>query len=306
MPKEQPIIIKKVRKKAGHAAHHGGAWKVAYADFVTAMMAFFLLLWLLNATTEEQMAGLADYFAPTVASVSVGGAGGVMGGRSMLSPGSADSSMTKPGVAVSLMPLEETDVPDYEGDPGETPEGEPDSDSIGSSPLDERLLQQLEQMEFEKAETELREAIEASPELREFSENLLIDMTAEGMRIQIADAEQRSMFPSGSNEMYPHTRQLLDKIVQVISALPNDVAVIGHTDAAQYQSGHEYGNWELSTDRANASRRMLVELGFPEWRIARVVGMADQDPLILEDPFSPENRRISILLLRSSGFLQDG
>lgn len=300
MSKNEPVVIKRV-KKGGHAAHHGGAWKVAYADFVTAMMAFFLLLWLLNASTEQQLSGLADYFSPTVASISEGGAGGVMGGRSMLSPGSAETPSSASEIQVSLMPLEEADQPDYEGEPAKKPEGVTDTTATDSPSLDEELLRQLEQKEFDRAEAKLRDAIASTPDLREFSKNLLVDMTPEGMRIQIADAEERSMFPSGSSEMYPYTKQLLSKIVQVIAALPNDVAVIGHTDASQYHADNGYSNWELSTDRANASRRTLVDAGFPEWRIVRVVGKADQEPLLVDDPYSPQNRRISVLLLRSSG-----
>ena len=344
------IIIKKVNK--GHSAHHGGAWKVAYADFVTAMMAFFLLMWLLNAASEESLSGIADYFTPTaILSSSESGAGGMLGGTSMLAPGAQSTTRTAPGVTVSLNPLDPDETPDDTGLPGvktgnteeeqikdelddlnleEDEFGEKtDAEGLGGdnpndgkaglndgyegygseqafdeSTLDDQaskeLLAKLEQQDFERAEKALREAIANSPELKEFSENLIIDMTAAGMRLQIADAEKSSMFPSGSAQMLPHTKELLNKILQAIQTLPNDIAILGHTDSVPYHGDDGYGNWELSTDRANASRRALMDAGLPASRIVRVVGMADTEPLIPEDPASPQNRRISVLILRES------
>ncbi len=344
------IIIKKANK--GRHAHHGGAWKVAYADFVTAMMAFFLLMWLLNAASEESLSGIADYFTPTsLLSSSESGAGGMLGGISMLSPGAQSSTKTAAGVTVSLSPLSPSETPDDEGLPGikkgntderdmtdelddkalsedefgdgtgaqglggENPadgkaglydgyDGMGAEQAFDESTLDDEatkeLLAKLEQQDFERAEKALREAIAESPELKEFSENLIIDMTPEGMRIQIADAEKSSMFPSGSARMLPHTKELLDKILHVIQTLPNDIAILGHTDSVPYDGDNGYSNWELSTDRANASRRALIETGLPASRVVRVVGMADTEPLVPEDPTAPENRRISILILRDS------
>ena len=308
MKTNQPIIIKR-KRKAAHEGGHGGNWKVAYADFVTAMMAFFLLLWLLNSVTQEQMSGIADYFSPTVASISISGAGGMLSGTSMLSPGPMQTALSEAGVTVSLQPLDPSEEPDTEGLPGKDTAAEASAEEAADAeapepetpPVEmstEELRKILEQQEFERAEAALRAAVEATPELREFTGNLLIDMTSQGMRIQIADAEQSSMFPLGSSTMYSHTEKLLAKVVQVIGRLANDVAVIGHTDAAPYRSGNGYTNWELSTDRANASRRALVSAGLPSSRVVRVVGKADHEPLIEDDPFSPQNRRISILLLR--------
>ena len=296
MADQPPIIIVKRKRKGGGDGHHGGQWKVAYADFMTAMMALFLIMWLLNAVTEEQMAGIANYFSPSAASTSQSGAGGVLGGMSMMAPGAMRRSMSAAGVTVSQLPLDPEEVPDDEGIPVEKPTEESARE----------VLANLEQEEFERVETALRAAIEASPELRQFSENLLIDMTPEGMRIQIVDAERRSMFPLGSSTMYAHTEQLLEQVVQAIGALPNEVAVIGHTDATPYRSGRGYTNWELSTDRANASRRTLVASGLAPERIVRVTGRSDHEPLIEADPFSPQNRRIGILLLRESAKLEGG
>ncbi|MCH7889454.1 MAG: flagellar motor protein MotB [Proteobacteria bacterium] len=284
------IIIKRKKRRGAGDDHHGGQWKVAYADFMTAMMALFLIMWLLNAVTEEQMVGIANYFSPSAASNSQSGAGGVLGGMSMIKPGALRRSMSAAGVTISQLPLSPDEVPDGEGMPAEQPTQESAQD----------VLENLEQEEFEKAEAALRAAIEASPDLREFSENLLIDMTPEGMRIQIVDADGRSMFPLGSSVMYTHTVRLLEQIVQAIGELPNEIAVIGHTDATPYQRGLGYTNWELSSDRANASRRSLVTAGLARERIVRVTGRADHEPLVEDDPFSPQNRRISVLLLRES------
>jgi len=316
MSGNKPIIIKKV-KGHGHEGHHGGAWKVAYADFVTAMMTFFLLLWLLNSTTQEQMVGIADYFSPTAASESKSGAGGVLGGTSMLSPGAMSTPKTDPGVTVSLLPLDTKVDPDSQGEPGKKPSGTtketnapkatPANDATSgvggasdSMKAIDALRARIEEQEFQKVKQSLEQAIATSHELREFGRNLKIDMTPEGMRIQIVDAEQRSMFPNGSAEMYSYTEHLLAKVAQAIAKLPNEIAVIGHTDASPFRGRDGYTNWELSTDRANASRRALVGAGLPGWRIVRVVGKADNEPLIKDDPYSAQNRRISIILLRQS------
>ena len=289
------IIIKRKKKKAGDD-HHGGQWKVAYADFMTAMMALFLIMWLLNAVTEEQMSGIANYFSPSAASTSESGAGGVMGGTSMMSPGPMARSMSAAGPTVSQLPLSPEEDPDDTGEPTEKP--------TEQSALE--LMAQIEQREFDQVEAALREAIAASPDLSQLSENLLIDMTSEGMRIQIVDADRRSMFPSGSSVMYAYTERLLGTIADAIGALSNRVAVIGHTDATPYRAGNGYTNWELSIDRANASRRTLVAAGLSTERIIRVSGKADHEPLIEDDPFSPQNRRIAILLLRQAPIRKEG
>lgn len=312
----QPIIIKRV-KKGGHGGHHGGAWKVAYADFVTAMMAFFLLLWLLQATTEEQKLGIADYFAPASASRSTNGADGVMGGRTMTSEGARPNDEAPIGVMIKLP----SSPPDWDatGDPEENTatdeegagsagaadfpreslaENRP-ADELGSEQL-EAFLAKQEEKQFAQAEEALREAIENVPELATLMNNLIIDRTEEGMRIQIVDEEGRSMFPSGSATMLEHTRALLQLVVDAVRQLPQEIAIKGHTDAKPFTNREGYSNWELSTDRANSSRRALIEAGLPAERIATVVGMADKDHLDPDHPLSPRNRRISIILLRES------
>ena len=292
-----PIIIIKKIKKAAHA-HHGGAWKVAYADFVTAMMAFFLLLWLLNATTEEQRKGIADYFSPSVASDRNSGAGGLLGGISVSRPGARAIPSSVPSVSVVLRPTSGATDGDGDGDGGVADEGK--KSQLSEKELREQLAKR-ENERFAKAEAELRQAIQEAPELRVLERNVVVDQTPEGLRIQIVDREGQPLFPLGGAAMYQRTRKLVAKISEVIQSLPNRISVSGHTDAKPYSGNRRgFGNWELSTVRALATRRGLVESGLPMNRIATVIGKADTEPLIPEDPLSARNRRISIVLLRLS------
>jgi chemotaxis protein MotB len=307
-----PIIIKKV-VKGGDAAHHGGAWKVAYADFVTAMMAFFLLLWLLNATTEEQKRGISDYFAPANTAKTTSGAGSVLGGLHISREGAMQTMSSPPAVSVPLPSFSGDQASDETGnqqqanreprEEQETQEAPEEPTSVPEDPdpvrLDE-LLAKREQEEFAKAEERLRQAIQKIPDLRQLADNLIVDMTPEGMRIQIVDQDRLAMFPLGSTQMYDHTRHLMAQVAKVIKILPNNVSVSGHTDGTPFASTNGYSNWELSSDRANASRRMLIEAGLDPARIATVIGKADKEHLFPDEPTSPRNRRISIVLLRSA------
>jgi len=291
------IIIKKV-KKGGHEAHHGGAWKVAYADFVTAMMAFFLLLWLLNATTEEQRRGISDYFSPASVSHSQSGAGGLLGGRAISVPGAQVSGTSTPSVNVPLTPSEGESAADERG--SESGGAVKSQRKTAEEEAAERAAQQEEQR-FSDAEKELKEAIQKAPELKGLEENLLIDKTPEGLRIQIVDQEGKPMFALGSAKPLDRTVILLKKIAEVVQKLPNRLSVTGHTDALPYKGGNpNYSNWELSSDRALASRRALVDSGLTQDRMAMVVGRAAEEPLVPEDPNSPRNRRISIVILRQA------
>lgn len=289
---ERPIIIKKIKKVSG-GGHHGGAWKVAYADFVTAMMAFFLLLWLLNVTTDDQRAAIAAYFDPANPRVSdsTSGSGGVMGGRTMSEKGAMVSDKVPPaGIAPEAIPSNmPQDLTNF-GKEGENQEA-----------TDAALRQVMEEQEtqaFEEAQTQLRQAIEESTELASLSENLLVDQTPEGLRIQIVDKDGVSMFARGSADMYPRTRQLLELVSKAIVNLPNQISIRGHTDSTKYPEGAKYTNWELSADRGNASRRALLDSGLAVDRIANVVGRADKEHLVPDDPESARNRRISIVLLK--------
>jgi chemotaxis protein MotB len=321
--KVAPIIIKKI-KKGGHGGHHGGAWKVAYADFVTAMMAFFLLLWLLQATTEEQKLGIADYFAPASISRNTSGSGGLMGGGTFTKKGARPNDASPIGVMIELPtnppdwdndgdPVESTATNETGAGPGE--ENPEDQDGVTQQAQEsppgeespeaeaeriEAMLAKIEGEQFAQAEQALHEAIEGVPELEGMIDNLIVDQTPEGLRIQIVDKEGKSMFASGSAEMYDHTRKLIALVVDAVKQLPQRVAIKGHTDAAPFINEQGYSNWELSTDRANSSRRALMEAGLPPGRIAFVVGLADTEHLVEDDPLSPRNRRISIVLLREN------
>jgi chemotaxis protein MotB len=294
--KLQPIIVKKI-KKGGHAAH-GGAWKIAYADFVTAMMAFFLLMWLLNATSEEQRKGIADYFSPIKGIMtSPSGGAGLMGGQSSATRGSMNSAYAPPSTSVSLSQPSAEEEGDAEGGKQDEDKQKDERGKLTDKELN-KMLAEREQERLNEAEAQIKQAIQDMPEMRKVIDNLIIEQTPEGLRIQIVDQERLSMFPLGSAQMYDHTRKLHAVVSEIIARLPNQIAITGHTDATPYARGSSYSNWELSSDRAQASRRALAEGGLAPRRIAQVIGRADQELLLPSDPTSPRNRRISIVILR--------
>ncbi len=304
---EQPIIVKKI-KKGGHG-HHGGAWKVAYADFVTAMMAFFLLLWLLNTTSPEQKQGIAEYFAPAAVSSSTSGAGGVLGGSSFSDEGARRAGAS--GVVIQNTPPRPSRKP-TKSESGESAGGKTDQRaesasvaSLSAEALDKAIALR-EAALFEQAAMSLRQAMQDLPDLAELSKNLIVDQTPEGMRIQLVDQEGRAMFPPDSAEPYERTKTLLREVAKVIDRLPNRVSISGHTDAAPYYAPDGSTNWEMSSDRANAARRIIQETGIDDERIAQVVGKGGADPLFPDDPYLPANRRIAIVLLREAPPLPPG
>lgn len=277
MSDEQPIIIKKIVK--GHGGHHGGAWKIAYADFVTAMMAFFLLMWLLNATTEDQRMGLADFFSPTPGAMqSTTGGEGVASGQSVVTEGVFTEDKASPGVMVMIDPVEAEEVTEEEA---------------------EEVIAEREEEQFEEAEDAIREAMEETPELKELANNLIIDQTPEGLRIQIVDQEGSAMFKRGSTSLTKKAKIIIEQVVKAIAAMTNKLTITGNTDASQF-ARYGYDNWDLSTDRANSSRRAMLRAGLDKKRIFRVTGRASEDLLDKEDPTATINRRISIVLLRDS------
>ena len=285
------IIIKRVKKVAGGA--HGGAWKVAYADFVTAMMAFFLLLWLLSAVTEEQLTGISNFFAPTMASKSESGAGGMLGGQ-VIGEGAQTSQHSSPSLVDHLPPSSVGEG----GDDVATAATEP-AEGMGEKEFKEQLAAR-EQQKFDKAKEMLENAMKGIPEMKPFQGSMTVDNTPEGLRIQISDQDGLAMFPPGSSAMYGHTRALIDLVSRIINQLPNKISIAGHTDGVPFRDPSGYTNWELSADRALASRRTLVAAGVPENRIDRVVGKADTEPLVPDDPKAPRNRRIAIVILRDA------
>lgn len=275
--KDSPtIIIKKVKKISG--GHHGGAWKVAYADFVTAMMAFFLLLWLLSVTSEIQKQGIADYFTPTMGIP--GGGGGLPGGQSPMDEG--QKSELTPVAITQAMPK-----------PGQT-----------QSKNKETLVEADQEAQlFEKAREEIKKAFEEDPTLKELADNIIVEQTPEGLKIDVIDSDKKSMFRPGTGNLSEHGMAILGKLAQVIERMPNYVSIIGHTDAEKMVlNGGAYTNWELSAERANSARRYLVLKGMDAERVGKVQGMASKELLFPEDPMSPRNRRVSIILLRGSHF----
>jgi chemotaxis protein MotB len=304
---ERPIIVKKIKKVAG--GHHGGAWKVAYADFVTAMMAFFLLLWLLNAVTEEQKKGIAAYFKPTLAVQNTSATFTILTGQTQpmddMSGGTSqeDEEEDEEQAMQQAPATGEGDRPQsLEGDKPDIGTGNEPEPGKGDKPVDleeaEATVAANEQKQLEQIKEDIKNAIREDPELKELEKNLKIDQTEDGIRIQLLDQEKISMFPSGSAAMNPRSKELLEKVAEVVKSLPNRIEISGHTDAKPYVGGDNYTNWELSADRANASRRVLVGAGISADRLTMIKGRADTDPFVKTDPFDPQNRRISIVLLR--------
>ncbi len=268
MSAEQPLIIKRVKKSGGHG-HHGGAWKIAYADFVTAMMAFFLLMWLLGVTDEEQRRGIAEYFDNPLRVAMQGG--DAVGEQSRPIPGGGD---------------------DFRRQDGEVFRG-----ALPPADMQETLAA-LEAAEFEELKQRIEDAIDASETLSQYRDQLLIEITDEGLRIQIIDLEGRAMFERGSPRLQAHTIEILDELAILLNTVGNRVSITGHTDATPFAAGDAgYSNWELSNDRANSARRQLVTSGMDPDKIMRIVGLASTVLLDTEDPANPMNRRVSILVL---------
>ena len=271
----QPIIIKKVNK-GGHG-RHGGAWKIAYADFVTAMMAFFLLMWLLGSTTKEQKQAISDYFNnPSPIS----------------GPGGTSTSLIKIGGG--------KDVTRTEGEvkKGSNKDEKPKEIDPAAKKAEVGDITKDDKQRLLELKKELEDAIDASEALKPFKDQLLLEITKEGLRIQIIDKENRPMFNSGSSVMQPYASEILKEIGKVINHVPNKISLSGHTDATPYSKfSGIYTNWELSADRSNASRRALISGGMDEEKVARVVGLSSAVLFDKDNPYNPINRRISIIVL---------
>lgn len=284
----QPIIIKK-KKGHGHGAH-GGSWKVAFADFMTAMMAFFLLMWVLETTTEEQKRAISGYFNDP--------------GGALIGPGGSS-----PGVVNLETPHKEPNPPAPKTELSTGPEGDiaggtgtsEDADDTGELSA-EAMRKKLEQAEAEQLE-QIKQQLEGELNkldsvLHQLKDQILIDFTALGLRIQIVDKEQRPMFDVGSARLKPYSAEVLQSLAPILDKAPNKISVTGHTDATPYGASAAYTNWELSADRANAARRALQEGQYPETKIATVQGMGSASPLLPDDAADPINRRIAIILLK--------
>jgi chemotaxis protein MotB len=290
---DQPIIIKKV-KKGGGAGHHGGAWKVAYADFVTAMMAFFLLMWLINTTSPEQKRGIADYFAPASVSETTSGSGGILAGTALGDEGAKGAG--------SRAIIEEMAPEAPDPSQGSQKDAAKQQAPEASTEALREALMQREAASFASAAQALRQALQDMPELAELSKNILIDQTPEGLRIQLVDQEGRSMFNEGRAEPNDRAKLLLRAIAKIITQLPNRISVSGHTSISA--SGKKADNdWSLSAGRADASRRVLQGAGVDPDRVYQVSGKANSEPLYPDDPTLAGNRRIAIVLLREAPVL---
>ncbi|MBP0494202.1 flagellar motor protein MotB [Pararoseomonas indoligenes] len=325
------IIIR--REEGGEGGHHGGAWKVAYADFVTAMMAFFLLMWLLNATTEEQRRGLADYFNPTnVMGRNSTGSGQPFGGRTPNESGEAASNASALRVETGPRPVifdleeDDSDTPAQPVERREAPKGDDEeatparlqaaradagngpgtAPGTGGSAADvakasaEALREELERREREALDRlaeQVRAAVRDDPALADLAKQLQVEQVPEGLRIQLLDAERQPMFALGGSAPSNRARALMAKVAAVINRVPNEVAVTGHTDATPFRPGAR-SNWDLSAERANATRRLLTDGGVAEARIRSVAGLAEREPMLPAEPQNPANRRVSVLLLR--------
>jgi chemotaxis protein MotB len=290
--KARPIYVKRVKKVAG--GHHGGAWKVAYADFVTAMMAFFMVMWLITAVSKEQRAAIFDYFKnPSMEpGKSVKPAPGQMG------PGGASSSAIDLGGGLDA-PKTSLEKTDKIGATVMTSPATPidlKSDEEKASEAEE-AKKLLEKKQLDSLMDDLKEAIAKSQALQPFKDQLLLDITPEGLRIQILDAQNRPMFDLGSARLKPYTNELLREVTSYLRTVPNRLSVTGHTDTTPYAGITGYTNWDLSTDRANAARRSMEAAGLETERIARVVGLASSVLFDKENPRSPVNRRISIVVM---------
>ena len=265
-----PIIIKKKKKVVG-GGHDGGAWKVAYADFVTAMMAFFLLMWLLNATTEEQRKGIADYFNPTipVSRISGGGSDGLNGSSIF-----TEQTYAQKGTGATRDATA--------GSPSTSKTGEPDEDSLAQAEAD--IVEQLQ--------------LAISQEAPLLNEHIQVKLSPEGIVMELVDSDDVPLFPRGGSVATPLLTDLIQTVTKSFNAFGNSVKVVGHTDSAVFRNANGFDNWDLSAERANVARRLMMEAGFPANRIQEVSGRADTDLLVKDDPYAAQNRRISITLLK--------
>ncbi|MBL8420668.1 MAG: flagellar motor protein MotB [Dechloromonas sp.] len=271
---QRPIVVKRVKKSAH--GHHGGAWKIAYADFVTAMMAFFLLMWLLGSTASGDLKGISEFFQTPLKVAMMGGSG------------SGDSSSLIKGGGKDLTRTE-----------GQVKQGEiREEKKVINLKAAEAERARKERLQLGELKNRIERAIEGNAALQQFRKQMVLDITTEGLRIQILDEYNRPMFSSGSAQLQSYSRDILREIGKSLNDVSNRISISGHTDAQPYAGGNKgYSNWELSADRSNAARRELIGGGLDESRIVRVVGLSSAVPLDAENPLNAVNRRISIIIM---------
>jgi chemotaxis protein MotB len=306
--KPEPKIVKKIYKKAAHG-HHGGAWKIAYADFVTAMMAFFLLMWLISSVTDEQKRGIADYFAPSMIKVeSRAGNNGMLAGQNVM--GENNSDMRGLGNNETRNDIQKETVStvfskkQVKTDQQQQEQKKTESTSKQESAEQKKAMDDVNKDPKEamkQIEEKIKRAIEENSNLRKYANNIIFELTEEGLNIVVSDQEDTPMFPAGSYQMYDQMKEILSEITKSIVDTHNKIAITGHTEAVQFASTKNYSNWELSADRANSTRRALLESGIAADRFSYVRGMESTKPFDRSNTAAPTNRRVDITLLYNKG-----
>jgi len=293
------IVIKKVIDD-GHGGAHGGAWKIALADMMTAMMAFFLLMWLLGASNADQRKSIADYFKPSSHSMTpfgqLAGSNGVLGGRSIIDPDAFPYAARQTGLLERLTPRSEGG-PNPDTDPGPENENEaPDPDKL-TPEQKKKIAAEADEANFQKLEKEIKQKLGENKRLENLKDQVAISRDKQGLRIEIIDKADFAMFPSGTNSMQGRAQALIGEVAASLATMPNKIAIRGHTDSVPFQSPDGRNNWSLSAERAEATRQILEKKGIPESRFTRIEGVADTDPANAKDPRDPRNRRMSITVL---------
>jgi chemotaxis protein MotB len=282
---EPTVVVRRVQLAVHSSGHHGGAWKVAYADFATAMMAFFMLLWIVGATTEKQRKGIADYFSPTLVKVSSksSGSDGLLQGRSI-----RDDAGGAPAAASGGRGMIPKILPREIGTGQDRAKVAPDAPALDARTRDDRAM-------FARVKAAVDSKLAAEPDMADLREQVRYTQTREGLRIEIIDRAGFSMFQLGTDHLLPRAARLMTSVAAGVIAVPNPVAVRGHTDSVKYGSG-DMNNWKLSAYRAERTRGVFEAAGVPERRFARIEGVADREPFVAEDPTNARNRRITVTL----------
>ncbi len=303
VPPEEPaplapvIVIKKIIDD-GHAGAHGGAWKIALADMMTAMMAFFLLMWLLGATNESQRKSIADYFKPTshstIAMGQLAGSNGILGGRSIIDPDGFPFSAKQTSVLERVTPRSEGGPTENDPSPNSNERANPDQVSEAEK---KEIVEAADKAAFDKLEKEVSERLQKSPNLENLKEQVKFVREKEGLRIEIIEKADFAMFALGTTRLLPRAQALLNEVAKSLGSMPNQLTLRGHTDSVAFANSDNRNNWSLSAERAEATRLLVEKNGVKSTRFARIEGVADTAPYNPSDPLDPRNRRISITVL---------
>lgn len=281
------IIVKRKRGGSHEEEHHGGSWKIAFADFMTAMMALFLLLWLVSITTKEQREGIANWFNPMAFNETQSASDGMLAGKAVDTEGAQNSPFVK-GTAAELESGEPKNMTKLE------------KEAAVQEALEKAKVVEAENEILSGVMDEIQQKMSAAVDMQQLAESVIIEITDEGLRIQITDRDKIPMFPVGSVGMTSSATEIIKAIGEAVVDVPNKIAITGHTDSLGYKDSASFDNWDLSSGRANSARRILVAAGVNGDRISRVEGLADRDHLVKEEPNDPRNRRISVTLLRKN------